>query len=670
MNSAENTVLFFCCMLIVLNFHPYDDLFSLFYDSSSFTIRWYCISIQSDGVDHMDYSSVKKAIANGNLKAKGRDVLFTEGKSLEKWDEIRTSPYYRSMLHDLVEEGKKLQLQPIPQLSYSIFKLFDETGSRVEYEKLYFARRHRMNVFAILSLVFGDAKYIAELEDTIWAMCDEYTWCLPAHLGGRSLQIPNHNGNQDHHQVIDLFASETAFYLAEIIHLLKDKLSKLVTSRARYEIRERVLDPYCSPGQRYWWETTTMNWASVCAGSIGAAAMYLIQDDETLTPILYRVMETMEAFLQGYGEDGACTEGIGYWSYGFSFYVYFAELLNQRTAGEINLMVGNKIQQMALFHQKCYLHEDYVITFSDASPQVQFRAGMLHFLKAKYPMIELPEERFKQSVVADECARFGALVRDFVWTDMHLQGVPWKDAAYFLPDAEWFITRKTNAGMIYSFAAKGGHNDEPHNHNDLGSFILHAQGDSVLTDLGAGEYTKQYFQEASRYSYLCNSSLGHSVPIIEGNEQMTGPLYKAKVLKVEQEDFLQLFSLDLTEAYPSGNLVKLIRSFTLQDEAHVQLKLKDEYEFLELPSALVERFVTLYLPEIVHEGLIRIKGSSQQLDLIYDAGMFNVQIEHCDFINHQLEQMEVYLIDLHCISLSCHLEAVIEFEINVVDNGT
>jgi hypothetical protein len=42
----------------------------------------------------------------------------------------------------------------------------------------------------------------------------------------------------------------------------------------------------------------------------------------------------MDIFLRGYDEDGACLEGASYWEYGISYYVFFGELLKNRTAGK------------------------------------------------------------------------------------------------------------------------------------------------------------------------------------------------------------------------------------------------------------------------------------------------------------------------------------------------
>ncbi|MFR6332585.1 MAG: hypothetical protein ACLUOI_29915 [Eisenbergiella sp.] len=78
-------------------------------------------------------------------------------------------------------------------------------------------------------------------------------------------------------------------------------------------------------------------------------------------------------------------------------------------------------------------------------------------------------------------------------------------------------------------AAKGGNNGESHNHNDV---KLPASGgdEMLLTDLGAGEYTRDYFSE-KRYEILCNHSFGHSVPVIDGKGQKEGTEYACSHLK-------------------------------------------------------------------------------------------------------------------------------------------
>lgn len=587
----------------------------------------------------MDYLTIKQAFDQESDRLGG--IIFSEGKSETKWLEIREAPYYQPWIQLLKEEAIEMQNSMIPELTYSLFALYENTGSRKEYESQYFARRKRLNVFAFMALLEKESDSIRYLEDTIWSICDEYTWCLPAHLTSK----PNSNGEiLPHRQQVDLFASETAFTLAEITFLLEDVLSSEVIKRVKREIFERVLEPYCSEEHVFFWETVTTNWASVCGGSIGAAAIYLVEDTEKLLKIIERVIKTLDSYLKGFHDDGACLEGISYWDYGFGYYVYFSELLRQRTANKIDLMKEYKVFKIALFHQNCYLTENHTISFSDADPRHKFRVGLLHRLKEKYSELELPEDQFKMGILDDPNSRWAPFIRDFVWSDLSVKGRSWKEVNVYYKDVQWFITRKKHGDAMFSFAAKAGHNSEPHNHNDVGSFIVHIQGETLLADIGAGEYTKQYFQKDTRYSYLCTRSKGHSVPII-GNKEQVSSNNKSTIIDVKQTDEQDIFSFEMAGAYVNENLNKLTRTFRLNKSQGISLVVEDYFEFINHPEPIVERLMTHFKPTIKAAGIIHVEGNSYGLEINYDSAVMSVVIEEHHYTSHELVNICVHSID-------------------------
>ena len=68
---------------------------------------------------------------------------------------------------------------PIAVLPFSTFKLLRQTGSRVEYEADYIAHRRRLNAMTAMALAEpDDPRWLYELEDILWAICDEYTLSL------------------------------------------------------------------------------------------------------------------------------------------------------------------------------------------------------------------------------------------------------------------------------------------------------------------------------------------------------------------------------------------------------------------------------------------------------------------------------------------------------------
>lgn len=589
--------------------------------------------------------------------------LFSEAREPSRWGGIRENPFFQKSLDVLREYGKKYLHTPIRVLPFSKYKIFDTTGSRKEYEAEFFEHRGRLNTFALLSLIYEEPAYIEALEDTIWATCDEFSWCLPAHLGGHTLDIvenPSWRANPDknvlpreHDKMVDLFAAETAFALSEICDLLSHKLAPIVVHRARKLVVERVLEPYIHMNPMFFWETSKHNWAAVCAGSIGAAALYLIRDSNVLAPVILRVLQTMEAFLSGYADDGACLEGLGYWNYGFGFYIVFAELLRQRTMGKIDGFTIPKVKRIALFQQKCYLSGHKTISFSDGKPEVKFLPGLTSLLKRKFTEVEYPDADCRANFSEDPCYRWAFDVRNFVWSDPGMKGGMMKPVTYYLPDAKWVISHAVNGEGSCSFVAKGGHNDEPHNHNDIGSFIFQIADEQVLVDLGAGEYTKQYFGP-QRYTYFCNGSQGHSVPIVEGCYQQAGKEFYATVLEQISSDERDIFAIDMTKAYAVSNLVSLKRRWEFQKTPDVKLILRDEYQFSGKPNSIIERFISYIEPKYIAPGRIQYQGTAGTVTATYDPAIMDFSVHEETYSNHSAEKVKVYCLDL-CVKAESDL---------------
>jgi hypothetical protein len=74
---------------------------------------------------------------------------------------------------------------------------------------------------------------------------------------------------------------------------------------------------------------------------------------------------------------------------------------------------------------------------------------------------------------------------------------PQKITAPFVWYAETEFCYLANDEGLF-LAAKGGHNAESHNHNDMGSFNLYIDQQPIIIDLGVGTYTRQTFS-SERY---------------------------------------------------------------------------------------------------------------------------------------------------------------------------
>ncbi|WP_051302529.1 heparinase II/III family protein [Salibacterium aidingense] len=563
----------------------------------------------------------------------GLQLLPDKTGQKEWWETRNKDPAYKKLVEELyAEAGVEIQ-RPAPHLTFTHFKEYFETGDRKGYENLYFKRRKRLNIFTLMVLLHtGDSKYLEALHNEIWDICNEYTWCLPAHV------------HLDDKAPIDLFAAETAFALGEIRSLAQAWLDPWLADVINREIHRRVLEPFRC--YTYEWETARHNWAAVCAGSIGAAALHIVEAEEVLREILERNLRSMNCFLEGFEADGGCKEGYQYWQYGFGFFVYFADMMKTKSEGTVDLFQEEKVYHIALFQQKCFLYQNNTANFSDCPAQSSVLIGLSHYLHHIYPDVEVPSAAYRFPFPSDHCARWAPLLREWIWMDEELESKDWSDAVYYLPQSQWLTARHTAGADHFVFAAKGGHNDEPHNHNDVGHFILGRNEQFMLKDLGAGLYQKGYFGR-ERYQFITNSSRGHSLPCIDGVYQSAGINKKAEVTHYHTEKDIVTFGLDLKHTYMLPQLQTLHRMFIWKQTASPALTVRDSYCFTKKPGTVVERFIMSDMDMEIQEGSIISSGLS--LTIFFDSRQLEATLKRCSFINHSNTTQWMNVLDLHVL---------------------
>jgi hypothetical protein len=113
-----------------------------------------------------------------------------------------------------------------------------------------------------------------------------------------------------------------------------------------------------------------------------------------------------------------------------------------------------------------------------------------------------------------------------------------------------------------TLAVKGGHNDEHHNHNDVGSFVVASDGVPVVVDLGRPTYTAQTFSPR-RYEIWTMQSGWHNVPIVAGVEQPAGRGAAARDVVPALDGATSALRLELADAYPAGTVDSWIREAVL-----------------------------------------------------------------------------------------------------------
>ena len=510
-------------------------------------------------------------------------------KALDKnfWKMVRNDPAYKDIIQyvvDMYNDNKYDEIPTLPFYSRARFYAPDD-GDRSEFETPYFRRRRYLASTAMLTLLYPEeSRYLHELQEIIWAICDEYSWVLPAHCDGTLESDLNH---------IDLFSAETGFTLAEICHLLSDRLDKRVRLRAEYEIRNRVIRVYDE--KDFFWDTVASNWAAVCAGHVGGILMYM--EPELLQKHLPRLLKTMDCFLSSFAADGTCMEGFSYWKYGYGSFVHFADLLYQFTDGETDILQGEKILRISDYMQRSFLISGSTISFADGTTAGKANLPLQHFLHKKFPdrVHLLPKDLMTSTAIN---VPWRELLRNFLHYDPTVS-LPkeLENATYVLPDAQQVIHR----GKHYSLAVKAGHNQEPHNHNDVGNFIFATEQGQILCDYGAGRYTRQYFGP-ERYQHFVTSSFGHNVPIVGGHPQKDGEQYAGTLTHEGNR-----ITMQMAGAYDLPGCRRITREITYTEKA---VTLQDSFD-TTLP--ITERFVTMIQP-LIFSDRIQIADTTMAFD--------------------------------------------------------
>lgn len=553
------------------------------------------------------------------LRASNPPPPFPPAADRAAWSRVRNDAGER-MTAEIIRAAEDEVASDIPPLPASLYLHLARTGSRDEYEAPMNQRRARLGILALAECLEGEGRFLDPLLDIVWATCEESSWVLPAH---------QHVLTDVEHPRVDLGSAMTAMALAEVDALVGDLLDPAVGVRIRHEVNARCLSPFLTRHDFNWTFArpggTANNWTAVCSGGIGAAAIYLEPEPARLAELLARATWTMDAYLAAFDPDGGSSEGPGYWSYGFGYYVMFADLVERRTEGRINLLDAEpereRIRDIARDPLRTVLSPGRWVNFSDCVPDVAPIPALVAFLAKRLDIPDLAR------LVDDEAEMLvrGEMqwqLRRLFWRVPEARDEPFQAARHdWFTGLQWMLARQDPGDPeALVLAAKGGHNDENHNQNDVGNIIVHLRGESVIADPGAGRYTAEYFGPA-RYEHFVNASRGHSVPVVNGLEQGVGGEYAATVLEHQEGGEEDVLALEMKDAYPArAGLSSLRRTITFhRNTPGGSITLDDQARFATQPGELESVLITF--GEVgVQPGKVEIRGNRGALRVTFDAG--------------------------------------------------
>lgn len=513
------------------------------------------------------------------------------------------------------EAGLKFKFEPI---TATIALDFVRSGDRERHSGISFAKRNVLTELILAESMEDQGRFTEAILNGVWSICEESFWGVPAHIGRTGL--PDVENPE-----VDLFAAETASVLALADYFTGPKLDKinpLIRKRIYYETNQRFFEPMLTRGDCYNWMSKTKavnNWNPWIMSNWMLSNLLLEKQADKRAQMLYASLSGLDRYLNGLGEDGGCDEGPSYWfAAGGSVYDCL-ELLQQST--KLQVYDQPLIQKMAAYVYKAHIDGYYFTNFADADPVLKPDGLMLYRFGTAIADKQLESlgawsfQQFPNTAVTG----FQRMRRvQNLLTISTIKGgaeyKPVKDA--WVSDIQ-VMTARTSKGLYV--ATHGGHNAESHNHNDVGDFIVYANGQPMIVDAGRGNYTARTFS-SKRYELWFTRSEYHNLPIINGFGQSAGREFEATSVISTINDQQAQLKMDLAAAYPKeAGIKKWERSIQL-DRSKEQILLSDIYQLENKLTSLQQVFMTIADVDLTKPGVIVLKGNDNtQLQLDYDS---------------------------------------------------
>lgn len=508
--------------------------------------------------------------------------------------------------------------EPLPEQPDELFLEFSRTGNRTNWQTVSGRRRGRLSPLVLAECLEYKGRFLPALEELLKALCAEKTWVMPAHDG----RLMNFEGRGVD---IDLASSALGWHLATTDWLLGDKLTPATRALLRERVNHFVIEPYLAQIRGKtglnWWLLTTNNWNAVCLAGVTGTCLTLLENPTERAEVVVAAEHYSENFLKGFPSDGYCTEGLGYWDYGFGNYVLLCETLWQATGGQADPFLRPASKMPAQFGARIQIINGVAPAFADCSVNARPDATTMWYGNQRFGLGLAGYGKLDPGWVA------GDLIRAMMFLLLNSTDKPAPAAAgdtgpglrTWFDQAGILIGRpQPGSDCLMGVALKGGHNAEHHNHNDLGSYVVVLGDRPVLLDPGAEVYTRRTFS-AQRYDSKLLNSYGHPVPVIAGKLQEPGADRKALIVRADLTDAADTLELDITSAYAVPDLKRLTRTFVYSRAGQGQLTITD-HVVCATPRTFGTAVLTLGKVQIQDDKSLLIWDTDQAVKVTLDTG--------------------------------------------------
>ena len=530
-----------------------------------------------------------------------------------------------TILQQLVRNAENALTENFPNIPASVTLDFIRNANRTRYEAISFGKRNRLWNLVLAESIEGKKRFTDAIVDGIWSVCEESFWGASAHL---FIQKSGSGLPDVEDPIVDLFAAETAANLALADYFIGrelDSISPLIRRRIYYEVNRRIFIPLQSAAYDWMGRGNTNaklnNWAPWIMSNYLTAVLLLEKDPSKRIQYVSKAIQLTDQYINGIGEDGACEEGPHYWSFGPACVLDVLDLLGSATNVRVNIYNQKIIGNMGAYIYRTHISGNYFVDVGDSHPEENPESVMVW--------------RFGKVVADTNLSKFGAWLFNHqdassvinqsfhrsrqLFDLMNLkeinedQEVFHDNTEVWLPNVQLMAVRLSNGMFV---AAHGGNNGESHNHNDVGDFIIYADGDPVIIDVGSGTYTAKTFSK-DRYKLWFNASAFHNLPTINGQEQDEGALHAAGNVQYSRDKLQTILMMNIEKAYPANlGVTAWKRTITADDQ---RITVTDSFVSKKPLASLTQTFMTVCKTDIDQPGIILFTTEhGKKVSLHYD----------------------------------------------------
>lgn len=554
----------------------------------------------------------------------------------------------------LIKQGEKQLNYQWKVVKATDYIEYERSGNRRIMEDPFGSNNTAIADLLMAELAEGKGRFIDQLINGVFQSCEMTSWVLSAHLSAQR----THRSLPDYKEhVIDLTSGDMGSLLSWAYYFFNkefDKVNPVISERLRYELQTRILDTYMN-NDHFWWMAFNLkpgglvnNWNPWCNFNVLQCFMLLENNKDKLAKAVYRTMTSVDKFINYTHADGACEEGPSYWGHAAGKMYDYLQVLYDGTGGKVTIFNQPIIKNMGEYIARSYVGNGWVVNFADASAKGGGEAPIIfRYGKAVNSNLMMQYAAYLDNLEAKKSISSG---RDLFRT---LQSLLYENEmsktapVHQLPDYTWYPETEfcymSNKNGLF-FAAKGGYNNESHNHNDAGTFSLYINTTPVIIDAGVGTYTRQTFS-SERYTIWTMQSNYHNLPLINGVPQKYGAKYKATDVVFNPKK--KSFSANIALAYPEeAGVKKWIRSYTLAKDA---LKIEDSFDLNNASKPNQINFLTWGKADISTPGEVLITVNNEKVRLLYDKNTFTPTLETITLDDTRLSNVwgkEIYRLSL------------------------